>query len=296
MRFMFALAILCSMCIFADEGIRIDDSPISKDKYGHSWHVASNFDTPESTYYDKATNTIYVSNVAGSPTDKDGKGFIQKLDINGSMIDASFVSGLNAPKGMRIHKGTLWVSDIDRVISINVKDGSITQIIEISGSAFLNDIAVDDNGVVYVSDMMANKIFKIENNKPTVFTAGPEVEYPNGLLIENGNLVVAAWGNRGRKGRLYSVNLKTKNKKLITEEPLGNLDGLELDVDGNYLVSDWIAGKVFRIQKDGKVKVLLYGFKGSADLGYIPEKQLLILPRMKENAVTAYDLSKYPKD
>ena len=296
MRFMFALAILFSICIFADEGIRIDDSPISKQKYGYSWHLVSHFDAPESTYYDVKDDIIYVSNVAGSPTDKDSKGFIQKLNTDGTLVDDSWVSGLNAPKGMRRHEDTLWVSDIDRVIAIRIKDGEILQKISVPGSAFLNDIAVDENGVVYVSDMMANKIYKIENNKPSVFTTGAEVEYPNGLLLQGDELVVAAWGSRGRKGSLYSVNLKTKAKTLITKKPLGNLDGLEVDINGNYLVSDWIAGKVFRISKDGQVKLLLYGFKGSADLGYIPQKQLLILPRMKENAVTSYDLSKYPKN
>ncbi|BBM83982.1 SMP-30/gluconolactonase/LRE family protein [Candidatus Uabimicrobium amorphum] len=294
MRFMFALAILCSICIFADEGIRIDNSPISKEKYGHSWHLASHFDAPESAYYDANTDTIYVSNVAGSPTDKDGKGFIQKLKSDGTMLNASWVTGLNAPKGIRIHKGTLWVSDIDRVIAVNVKDGKKVKEISVPGSAFLNDIAIDKNGVVYVSDMMANKIFKIENDTPSVLTAGAEVEYPNGLLLQGDDLVVAAWGSRGRKGSLYSVNVKTKKKKSITK-PLGNLDGLEVDTAGNYLVSDWVAGKVFRISKDGNVKLLLHGFRGSADIGFIPQKQMLIVPRMKESAVTAYDLSKYPK-
>lgn len=294
MRFMFALAILCSICIFADEGIRIDNSPISEEKYGHSWHLTSQFDTPESAYYHADTDVIYVSNVAGSPTEKDGKGFIQKLKKDGSMLDASWVTNLNAPKGMRIHKETLWVSDIDHIIAINVKDGSILHKISVPGSAFLNDIAIDNNGVVYVSDMMANKIYKIQDNKPSVFTEGAEVEYPNGLLLQGDDLVVAAWGSRGRKGSLYSVNVKTKKKKSITK-PLGNLDGLEVDTKGNYLVSDWVAGKVFCISKDGNVKLLLHGFKGSADIGFIPQQQMLIVPRMKENAVTAYDLSKYPK-
>src|ERR1700704_3608731 len=37
-------------------------------------------------------------------------------------------------------------------------------------------------------------------------------------------------------GRLFSLDLKTKKKTLITPEPFGNIDGIESDGQGGYIV------------------------------------------------------------
>ena len=71
---------------------------------------------------------------------------------------------------------------------------------------------------------------------------------------------------------------------------MGNLDGVETVAKGSYLVSDWSAGKVFYIRQEGTVTLLMQLPKGSADLGYVPDKQLLLVPQMLENKITAYQL------
>jgi hypothetical protein len=91
-------------------------------------------------------------------------------------------------------------------------------------------------------------------------------------------------------GRLYYLDLKTKAKTPVTPSPLGHLDGLEQDRDGGFLVSDWMAGKVFRVTGDGKATVILEGFKNSADIGYLPRQRQVIVPRMGEDAVSAYEV------
>ena len=65
--------------------------------------------------------------------------------------------------------------------------------------------------------------------------------------------------------------------------------------NGTYLVSDWSAGKVYLVEKDGTSKILLKGFEGAADIGFIKENETLIVPRMKENKISAYDLKKLLK-
>ncbi len=91
-------------------------------------------------------------------------------------------------------------------------------------------------------------------------------------------------------GQLMTFDLKTKERKFLTPEPLGNLDGIELDEHGHYLVSDWFNGKVFHVTADGKATTLLSMKQGTADHAYIAEKRLLILPRMMEDKLTAYEL------
>jgi len=148
---------------------------------------------------------------------------------------------------------------------------------------------------VFVSDSLDTAIYQIKDNKASVFVKGPEFESPNGLLYHNGKLFVASWGlttdwSTKKPGRLYSIDLKTKKRTYITKKPLGNLDGLEFAGSGNYLVSDWVAGKVYKINKKGVASVVASGFKGAADIAFVLKKKLLIVPRMQENIVTAFSL------
>ena len=57
------------------------------------------FKNPESTLVSRVGDHIYVSNVNGAPTEKDGNGFISKISPDGKMIKADWATGLNAPKG-----------------------------------------------------------------------------------------------------------------------------------------------------------------------------------------------------
>lgn len=283
---LFSLISLLTACTYA--------SPIKT-----LWNKTEDVSTPESVYFDPGTQTLFVSNIAGAGDAKDSIGWIQKLSSEGKVLNAKWVTGLNAPKGMRAYKSILWVSDIDSLVSIDIKTGKVLKKIEEPKAKFLNDVAIDEKGNVFVSDTMGRAIYQLKNNKLEIFIKGDETEAPNGLLVKDDKLIVAAWGlgpadwSTKIPGRLYSIDLKTKAKTLITKEPLGNLDGLEIRSNGNYLVSNWVSGEIFEITPDGKeIKTLIEpGEQGFADVGYIPSNDSLIVPRMVSNQVTAYDLN-----
>jgi sugar lactone lactonase YvrE len=262
------------------------------------WEVTQGCDRPESAYFDPITKNFFISQISGEGGVKDGKGWITRCDASGKVLAEKWVEGLNAPKGLRSHKNLLWVSDLDRVVCFEIDSGKQVAAITIPEAKFLNDLATDAEGTVYVSDMIASKIYTVKNGKIAVFAEGEDIESPNGLLVEGDSLVCAGWGytddfNPKTPGRLFKLNLKTKEKTLIAKEPTGNLDGVEVDGQGGYIVTDWKAGKVFRISGEGKVTTLLsFEKNGTADIAYLPEQRLLVLPLMLDNVVRAYELPK----
>lgn len=265
------------------------------------WSVGEGLNAPESTYLDPGSGLLFVSQVGlrpgGTPMDKDGNGVISKFTREGKVLAANWVTGLNSPKGLRSHGGTLWVSDVDEVVAIEIASGRIMSRTQVEGAKFLNDVATAPDGTVYVSDMLTSKIHRIKDGKPSTFAEGDQLEHPNGLLVEGDSLVVAAWGkpeaNFSTKvpGHLYRLNLANGTKTLITPKPTGNLDGLESDGRGGYIVSDWVAGKVFHIAANGDTRVVKQFKQGAADIAYLPASRTLIVPHMLENRVQAYDLS-----
>ena len=254
-------------------------------------------ETPESVYVDSASGSIFVSMIAGMPGDRDGNGRIMKLSPDGKVVSASWVTGLNAPKGLRSHNGTLWTADIDEVVGIDIASGRVASKLKIDGAQFLNDVAVASDGTVYVSDMLASKIYAVKDGKASVFAEGDSIEYPNGLLVDGDRLLVGGWGkpepdfSTKVPGHLFALDLKTKAKTLITPKPLGNIDGLELDGRGGYIVTDYPKGLLLHVTSAGESKVLKEFKAGSADIAFVPAGNIVIVPHMNENTITAYDIS-----
>lgn len=249
------------------------------------WETPAELKVPESVYFDNNRQIIYVSNVTGSPTDKDGTGFISKLSPEGKVLILEWITGLNAPKGLGVSGEFLYVSDISRVIEINIASGKITRQVEIPGSKFLNDIATDKQGNVFVSDMNGNAIYLIKNGKSEVFAKSGRLTGVNGLFVSDGNLLA------GLQDRVVSVNLKTRE---ITDFILntGGIDGLVPDGNGNYLISDWLGNIHLISQKNEKIKLLDTTplNVNAADIDYIISKKLLLVPTFTDNRIVAYEL------
>ena len=280
------------------------------------WTISTDFASPESAYYHSGSNAIYVSSINGQILDKDGNGYISKLSPDGKVVSAKWVTGLNAPKGIRSVGNTLWVADIDEVVSIDVKKGQITAHVKVDGAQFLNDLATASDGTVYVSDSNLSRIYAVKDGKSSVFVEGADVvEQPNGLLVDGDRLILGTIGPapaappargrgdappapaqaRGRgpapSGHLFAFDRRTKQRSRITVSPVGGIDGIELDGAGGLLVTDVIGQRLLRVSAAGKVDVLAKFSAGGADFGYIAKTRTAIVPFLFSNTVAAYDLT-----
>ena len=260
--------------------------------------VVKDMRTPESVYLDEGSGYLYVSQINGNPTERDGNGRISKLGLDGSVAAADWFTGLNAPKGLRSFGGVLWVADLDEVVGIDIASAKETARVKIEGAKFLNDVAIGAEGTVYVSDTMTSRIYAIKDGKSTVFAEGEELEYPNGLFVDGERLIVGGWGKPEADfttkvpGRLYILDLKTKQKTLITKQPLGNIDGVEQEARGGFIVTDYMAGKLIQVFPTGESHVVRTFKPGLADHTFLyAQGDILIAPHMNENTVGAYDLS-----
>src|SRR5512147_1343135 len=194
--------------------------------------TARGFQAPESVFWDAASRTWFVSNVVGKENEKDGRGWISRLDASGRIRKARWVEGLDSPHGLRVHAGTLYAADVDRIVVIDVAKARIRERIPAPGAKFLNDVAVGPSGDVYVSDTLGDAIYRCTTSCE-VFVKSDALEGPNGLLVDGNRLIVATWGAISDPitfatkvpGRLLAVDRRTKEiTPLGGGKPLGNLD------------------------------------------------------------------------
>jgi sugar lactone lactonase YvrE len=252
---------------------------------------------PESAVFDTEREVFYVSNVAGGPMDRNGEGHISRVGPEGELLEADWVTGLDAPKGLALAEGMLYVADIDRLVAIDVEEGAIAQTYEAQGAEFLNDVTADDQGRIYVSDMMANTIWRLDGDQFEVWVEDEALEQPNGLLAESDRIVVGSWGvmtdgfETETPGHLKVVDLETGEVQSLGDgTPVGNLDGVEPDGQGGYLVTDWMAGALLRIDESGKFEQLLDLNQGSADHTVLEDQRLVVIPMMNDDQLLAYRL------
>ena len=271
------------------------------------WNLTGDFQAPESAYYDAASKAVFVSSINGQILERDGNGYISRLTPDGKIVSARWVTGLNAPKGLRSSGGTLWVSDIDEVVAIDIASGKIAQRVKIDGAQFLNDLATAPDGTVYVSDSTTLKVYEVRAGKASVFVeGGDKVEQPNGLLVDGTRLILGSIGpppqpgqapgaGRGQgpppTGHLYAFDLKTKARSQLTDEAVGGVDGIEPDGTGGWLVTDVIGQRLLHVAASGSLRVLAKFTAGGADFGWVPATRTAVVPFLFENRVAAYDLT-----
>jgi hypothetical protein len=273
-------------------------------------NLTTGFAAPESAFHDAASNAVFVSSINGQILEKDGNGYISRLSPDGKVVAEKWATGLHAPKGLRSARGVLYASDIDEVVGFDIGSGKEVSRVKVDGAQFLNDLATAPDGTVYVSDSTALKIFEVRNGKASVFVEGADVvEQPNGVLVDGERLILgtigpapvpgarrggaAGPGGRGPapSGHLYAFDRRSKQRALVTTQPVGGIDGIELDGSGGLLVTDVIGQRLLRVSKAGDVTVLAKFTAGGADFGYVAARRLAIVPFLFENSVAAYDLT-----
>ena len=256
--------------------------------------------TPESFLADPAGEGYFISNANGDPDVRDNNGFITKLDKAGAISKLQFIKGgegatiLHAPKGMAIVNQTLYVADLDSLRAFDKATGQSTLTVPFpnrsNGQATaLTDVAYDGRGLLYASDTADNTIYRVDMAKQhaiSILARDQALAGPRGLAVhpKTGHLIVASWD----KGKIFEVTPEGKITELVSNgfftARFHNLDGLDFDSWGNLYISDFTAGKVWRMRPDQHFDVIAEYLPSPADIGVDRDNHLILVPYHYGNA------------
>jgi sugar lactone lactonase YvrE len=265
--------------------------------------LTEGFQTPESVLYVADQDVYLVSNINGEPLGADDNGFISKIDPEtGKVSEAKWIDGskdtvkLDAPKGMGIANGMLYVADISTVRKFDAKTGEPKGEVKIDGATFLNDIAVAADGSVYVSDSGLDPKFA-STGTDAIYQIGADdkvkplikdkaLSAPNGILAgDKGSVWAVTFGS----GEIYEVDAKGK-KAAGQKLPKGQLDGIVALDGGEYLVTSWEGSAIYRGKPGGEWKPAVENVKSPADIGWDSKRKRVLIPIFMGNSVILHPL------
>ncbi|REE01153.1 NHL repeat-containing protein [Marinoscillum furvescens] len=250
------------------------------------WESDTLLTTCESALYHGESATIYVANINQGPWEKDGNGFISKLDTNGNILSIKWAVGLHAPKGMGIHDGKLYVNDIDDIVEIDLATGSISNTYTLPDNPQLNDLTIGKDGTVYASGSNSNSIHVLQNGEIVATHGLDSVQRLNGLLATDNGMYFLDF-----KGGAFGLLDLDAGTTSTVATGITQGDGIVQLPNNDFITSAW-GGQLFYIEgKTGKSTLLLDTREQSinaADIDYISEQNLLLVPTFFHNRVMAY--------
>lgn len=246
------------------------------------WETDPVVKVPESVLLYDGGKKLYISLIDGAGWDADGKGGIGRLNADGTSLDQEWITGLNAPKGMALVGKRLYVADLKEVVVIDTRASKVEKKIAIEGATGLNDVTADSKGIVYVSDSRNAKVWRIENDTPSLYL--DSIKGVNGLKYVEGALLIGA-------GRSFERSDAQKKIADIAEMSQG-IDGIEPVGNGDFIITAW-SGLVYYVTADGRVEEILSlqkEKKNSADIGFDQGRHILYVPTFNGRTIAAYRL------
>lgn len=253
------------------------------------------FATPESVLHDPEADVYLVSNINGAPADKDGNGFISRVSPDGEVLDLKWIDGadpgvtLNAPKGMAVVDGRLYVADIDCIRIFDRQSGAPAGEQCIDGASFLNDVAAARGGGVLFTDSGldpsfapsgTDAVYRLDADGVTTVIATPDLGAPNGVIdTPDGPLIVTFMS-----GEVYRLGADG-SRTTISGSSQRQLDGVVVLADGRILASSWGDSCVHEVAASGEMTCIIDGVEAPADIGVDLGRNRVLVPLFNSNAV-----------
>jgi dipeptidyl aminopeptidase/acylaminoacyl peptidase len=265
-----------------------------------------NLQGPESARYDRDLDVWFVSNINGTPLQRDNNGYISRLRPDGTPYSVKFIEGgkkgvtLNAPKGLAINGDTLWVADIDVARAFNKRTGDLIANVSTQGRArFLNGAAVGPDGAVYMTDTGVlfgskgevshpgpDQVFRITRGGAKPALTSPKLEGPNGITWDpqQKRFVIVSFLGKG----IYGWKPGDKDVESLGSGP-GQQDGVVFLPDGRLLVTSWTDSSLF-VLEHGQARKVATKVPSPADIDVEPKDSRVAVPLLMENRVEFWEI------
>ncbi len=196
------------------------------------------------------------------------------------MIEPQFAAGMDAPQGMVVDRGILYVADIDRIHLVDPDDGTLMRSLDVDGAESLNDMAAWNASLV-ISDSPTGRIYRLSGDELSVWLEDDRLKGANGLTPDGDRLLVSTMTS----GSLYEVTEAMNLNQIATG--MKNADGVGI-IDGGYLVSSW-PGQVWHVTEDGEVsQVMNTQAQGILQNDLTVFGDTVIIPNWMPGSVTAW--------
>ena len=260
------------------------------------WFVRDGFVAPEAVRYDPDQDVYFVGNWGtGSASATDNNGYISRMRPDGQIETMRFIAGgsngvvLHAPRGMYIVGDTLWVADADAVRGFHRKTGAKLANVDFSvlDRGFLNDVAADATGTVYVTDTGRNKLYKVTGG-PTLVVSDSILGAPNGITWDGANnrFIIVPFG--GHKGiRAWAPGATTLTD--IAMSTGARYDGVEVLPGGRILVASQ-ADTSLHIFTGNSGRAILRTLGPPADIAVDTKRNRVAVPVVARNHVEIWEL------
>lgn len=264
--------------------------------------VVTGFSGPESVRFDAQQGVWFVGNWNGPASATDNNGMISVVRADGTLDTLDFISGgrdgatLHAPRGMTIVGDTLWVTDVDAIRGFHRRTGEFLAAVDMTRwePGFLNDIAADDSGTLYVTDTGRNRIYRVRDMQSSIALEDSTLGRPNGITwhAREGVFVVVPFGG---SRTLMSWRAGGELEPWRTLPSGGRYDGVEVLRDGRVVVASQADSSVYVLPAEssgstGEALVRI-GLEGApADLGVDDAAGRVAVPYVARDLIELWPL------
>ncbi|HXB41089.1 MAG TPA: hypothetical protein VNZ49_11145 [Bacteroidia bacterium] len=190
------------------------------------------------------SETVFVADIGKEmrPSELDSDGVLYKCPLKHLSDKKKFNKNfkLNAPKGITNDKTSLYITDIDRIVIVDIATGEKTdEIVFTDKTVFLNDVAMLEENTLLVTATNQHDMYAVIIKSKEIFNLSKKsMEGANGICVADGKVYVCGFSNKqNKKGHLYAYDLETNAVTVIVDQ-IGHLDGLKMH-NGKLIVSDW---------------------------------------------------------